>query len=82
MEIRKITKIGDSNLVALPPKFMSKLRIRRGDYINMYLYDDVMILKKPVKTHSPVNGFDNVLHNKHKNKNVRPVKIHKHRSDK
>lgn len=47
MEIRKVQKFGDSNVIAIPPKFLNHLHMRRGDYVEVYLCKkNTIIIKK------------------------------------
>lgn len=54
MEIRKVQKFGDSNVIAIPPKFLNHLHMHRSDYVEVYLCKKNTIIIKKFSTTSGI----------------------------
>lgn len=47
-ELRKIQKLNHSLMVTLIPKYLEELNIEKGDYVQQYIQDGKLIIKKTI----------------------------------
>ena len=45
----KLYKIGEKNKIVIPTKVCKELKLKKGDLIECYCYEDLIILRKPHK---------------------------------
>lgn len=46
--IRKIVQIGDASAVTIPPEYLRKQDLERGDEVNLFFSESGVVLIKPI----------------------------------